>query len=395
MLGWIYFIFLGVLSLVVLIIGAISFGNPNLLKGKYSKSLIWGLVVLSISFILFSLFMPWVMPSFLGIVGNEIKEYNELGDALGGLMNPFIGIAAVIVTGLAFYMQYQANQQISDQFKLQQFESKFYEMLRLHKQNVEEMELSVYEEKQVNDPPLQTDPPTTNFEYSTAYSVKGRKVFTHYVQEFHLLLDCIGESDLQKINQKSFSNAYDMFFGGKEKFFGDEDIHFVTLRNVTEGKLTIIKQDGLKDNHYLHTYFDLFKGHVEYLGHYYRHLYMTVKYVVESYEEDGVLSSEGDCLKYLKILRAQLSNAEQVMLFYNWVAGGGNGYGSKWEVEDKRYYFSKYLMLHNLNFGMLFPRPNYFVKKKVKEIFDRSEKKKKLFELDVNVYLKDFINEDL
>ncbi len=33
----------------------------------------------------------------------------QIGDTIGGLMNPFIAIAGVIVTGLAFYMQYLAN----------------------------------------------------------------------------------------------------------------------------------------------------------------------------------------------------------------------------------------------------------------------------------------------
>lgn len=394
MLSWFYLIFISVLLLASLIIGCISIGNPDLIKRNYSKSLIWGLMIISCAFIVFSLLMPIVMPQFLKIVGDEIKDYHELGDAVGGLMNPFIAIAAVIVTGLAFYMQYQANQQIRDQFKIQQFESQFYEMLRLHKQNVEEIELKVYDLNQVNDPPLITDTPRTNFKYVNPQPVRGRKVFTYYVQEFHLLLDCISETDEMRIDQESFSNAYNMFFVGLDNSQSDRDSNNITLSDRAKTKSSEIPIIGLTDNPNLRTYFDLFKGHVEYLGHYYRHLYMTVKYVVESHEEEKILDSE-DCLRYLKILRAQLSNAEQIMLFYNWIAGGGDGYGAKWEVGKERYYFSKYLMLHNLNFGMLFSRPNNFLKMKVKEIYDRSEDKTKLFELDVNNYLKDYENESL
>lgn len=64
----------------------------------------------------------------------------EIGDTMGGLMSPFINIAAVIVTGLAFYAQYQANKQVKDQFELQRFESQLYEMLRFHKEILNEIE---------------------------------------------------------------------------------------------------------------------------------------------------------------------------------------------------------------------------------------------------------------
>lgn len=97
---------------------------------------------------------------------------------------------------------------------------------------------------------------------------------------------------------------------------------------------------------------------------------MTVKFVVESYEKENILTSENECMKYLKILRGQLSNAEQILLFYNWIAGGKDEYGSKWEIGDKGKYFSKYLMLHNLNLNMLFSGPDNFIMEKVKEIYD-------------------------
>ena len=39
----------------------------------------------------------------------DFSETGSIGDTVSGLMNPFIAIAGVIVTGLAFYMQYKAN----------------------------------------------------------------------------------------------------------------------------------------------------------------------------------------------------------------------------------------------------------------------------------------------
>lgn len=389
MLAWFYLLFLGVLFIATLILGVYSLvykssENFSLLKVKLMTRL---LVILSIAFVGIALTLPLFISKVFEIINQDIGDYKDIGTALSGLMGPFIAIAGVIVTGLAFYMQYQANQQIRRQFKIQQFESQFYEMLKLHKQNVEEMELTVYQEKVNRDE--NGDLKKSSYEYVNPKLVKGRKVFTHYVQEFHLLLSSINISDFEVINKESFLVAYIVFFGGEEKLSTDDDFRYNTLINASQAIIRKTKLERLSENRHLHEYFDLFRGHVEYLGHYYRHLYMTVKYVIESYEKDKIIKSH-DCLKYLKVLRAQLSNAEQVMLFYNWVAG----YGAKWEIGEKRYYFSKYLMLHNLDFGMLFPWPNHYIKKKVKEIYDRSTDKNNLFELNVSSYLQDFVDED-
>ncbi|SMP31107.1 hypothetical protein [Chryseobacterium profundimaris] len=47
------------------------------------------------------------------------KETGYIGDTIGGITNPFINSAAVVVTGLAFYMQYKANKLQVSIFKKQ------------------------------------------------------------------------------------------------------------------------------------------------------------------------------------------------------------------------------------------------------------------------------------
>ncbi|MCE2963146.1 MAG: hypothetical protein ACK5UE_01605 [Chitinophagales bacterium] len=44
------------------------------------------------------------------------KEANEIGDTVGGILNPLFAISICIFTGLAFYAQYEANKQVQDQF---------------------------------------------------------------------------------------------------------------------------------------------------------------------------------------------------------------------------------------------------------------------------------------
>lgn len=56
----------------------------------------------------------------------EDYDYNKLGslgDITGGFLNPIIAIAAALLTFLAFYVQYQANQQVEKQFDFQREEN--------------------------------------------------------------------------------------------------------------------------------------------------------------------------------------------------------------------------------------------------------------------------------
>ncbi len=83
-----------------------------------------------------------------------------------------------------------------------------------------------------------------------------------------------------------------------------------------------------------------FSGHVSRFGHYYRHLFYIVKYVVG--QSPTVMDFEQK-REYLRMLRAQLSNHEQLMLYFNYLSG----YGSKWENEKNKF-LSDYRMIHNL-----------------------------------------------
>jgi len=82
-----------------------------------------------------------------------------------------------------------------------------------------------------------------------------------------------------------------------------------------------------------------FSGHASRLGHYFRHLFLLVKSVATSEVEKDYDKT----MKFLKILRAQLSNHEQTLLFYNWLSG----YGERWENKEYQF-FTKYCMIHNL-----------------------------------------------
>ena len=54
-------------------------------------------------------------------------------------MSPFIAIVAALLTFMAFWMQYNANQEMLKNNARQEVERQFYEMLHIHKENVKEL----------------------------------------------------------------------------------------------------------------------------------------------------------------------------------------------------------------------------------------------------------------
>ena len=75
------------------------------------------------------------------------------------------------------------------------------------------------------------------------------------------------------------------------------------------------------------------------LGHYYRFMYNTIKYIDSSDQSDQVKE------QYIKIFQSQLSDYELVLLFYN----GNSTYGEKSKV-----FIEKYHLLSNLPDSLLF-----------------------------------------
>lgn len=70
----------------------------------------------------------------------DFSHTGEIGDTIGGIMGPFVAIAAAILTFIAFWVQFKANQQQRNDIAKERFESKFYELLHLHRENLLELE---------------------------------------------------------------------------------------------------------------------------------------------------------------------------------------------------------------------------------------------------------------
>jgi hypothetical protein len=307
------------------------------LKKNYLQlGIISSIVLLFLSFI-----APFILtlPAFADNL--DFSSTGNIGDTIGGIMNPFIAIIASILTFMAFYIQYKANQEVQQQFKIQQFESQFYEMLRLHKENVNELYLKI--RKKIEHPDNRIE--------IVEDVIYGRRVFEYLEYEFMLIyfIAVNNFSAKELIEKKVINEAYGIFFMGlttsdleKHKFFKQlgelqnliNNLDYKAFDEILNKALTSAFKFSSKIE------FAIFNGHSQQLAHHYRHLFQTVKFVVK--QDESFLTYENK-RNYLRTLRSQLSNTEQAFLFYNWYSG----FGKQWE-NDVNKFFTDYRMIHNI-----------------------------------------------
>lgn len=326
----------------------------------------WWIFLPFLGFITFIFFFPawFTNHSWFDL---DFTNTGQVGDTIGGIMGPFIAIAAAILTFFAFWVQYKANEQQKHDLKIERFENKFYELLQLHKSNVDEMKIGE--------------------------NISGRKSFVHMFYELrfcyitskdfydHTANDLKEDYEYDKINLMDF--AYKIFFFGiglhSEK-------HFISF--LKKGELHLFRQlkpfleKGIQDKYLEHFakfpnsryfthgltlsqipddktiefYYFPFDGHVNRLGHYYRHLFQTVKYIIEQ-----TFITEDEKYGYIKMLRAQLPNFEQLLLYYNALA---------WFDEEWKEIFTKYRFIKNLPLPLadFHVRPEKHFEKEIAEL---------------------------
>ncbi len=367
------------------------------------------------------IFTVWVLmyiPKIWNIF-NASSAYNFTG-AFSNFVTPFIALIAATLTFGAFWAQYQSNLKQTKQFKqqdcdtkIERFESKFYEMLRIHIQNVEFMDIQ-------------------------SGKIQKRKVFTamYYELRFiYYILEkeyCI-QKEIKTITEeekKTLTNvAYIIFFLGigynsdqlRDELldkYADKEYYNRTSKILNEycneySKKTSIARncDGLYISGNKTTYtikndvaifsniegkeiafrlvYKPFNGHQSRLSHYFRNLFGLVRFV-DSYNDEVVLMSLSQKRKYLKILRQQLSTFEQLLLYYNCQSI----FGVFWEKFEfiQNYRLIKNIPLPYANFGVN-PEIHYAdaIRKAEKEIAENSEDREPFFEwYELKDHLKDF-----
>lgn len=319
----------------------------------------WKIFIPFIILIITILFFPYWFTS-RSCFNLDFSTTGEVGDTIGGILGPFIAIAAAILTFFAFWVQFKANEQQRNDIRIERFENKFYELLRLHKENISEIKINYYNG-----------------------SVEMRKAFVSMFNELrYTYWICKKKYEEMKANNainEDYSDerlvklAYIFFYSGvgsnsnmisrainenpdPEIKFNDVFFEKVleSLKELKERKdlrIPLIGNDG--NEILLKIRYLPWGGHQSRLGHYYRHLFQTVKFVVAQPPE---LLQKEKKIEYLRTLRAQLSDHEQLMLYYNAISG----FGGAWINDIKNNntnYFTEYYMIHNIplplaNFGI-------------------------------------------
>lgn len=64
----------------------------------------------------------------------DFRNTGQVGDTIGGIMGPFVAIAAAILTFLAFWVQYKANEQQRQDIALERFESNLFQLIQIQEE---------------------------------------------------------------------------------------------------------------------------------------------------------------------------------------------------------------------------------------------------------------------
>ncbi|MDR0611951.1 MAG: putative phage abortive infection protein [Dysgonamonadaceae bacterium] len=239
-------------------------------------------------------------------------------------------------------------------FRRQKLDDKFYELLRLHRQNVEEMKVGLLVGRQSFKEmfyELGNCQIVVNNIFNELKKEAGNNSFANpndkekkQLADFYTSFDCSKRKKL----------AYQLFFHGIEfnhiceVIYQNESV-LQAARNTIEEKLrdNFLKQyDNWQQGNFsmadnkksedgnLISFYRPYCGQSYWLGHYFRHLYQTVKFI------DKVCLCKKTKYEYIKTLQAQLSEYEQAILFYHacsdsgteWFEGGGKSFIVKYRL---------------------------------------------------------------
>jgi len=225
-------------------------------------------------------------------ISKAFRQSSSINPETAGQLGSFVGgyVGAIFaLTGVVLLFSTLKGQRIA--FTIQNFENKYFELIKMHRDNVAEIEIQ---------------------------GASGRKVFVLLLRELRCALEAIreiGRTHKQQLSQQELLTVayYCLFYGVGpnssrmlKMSLSNFDEAFI---EAVEGTLnrSAIKDEYRKDRNLGYVPFE---GHQSRLGHYYRHLYQMIKYVDRQ-------EVQIDKYEYVKTVRAQLSTHEEALLLVN------------------------------------------------------------------------------
>lgn len=349
----------------------------------------WLIILTIISLLFTMLFAISVIFNFTYSLQSEVKWENtgQIGDFFGGIVGTFVaGIGSLLL-----YITFKSQQK---EFINSQIESRFFELLKLHKENLTNI---VYENEADDKSPKLKDRKAIQFIIGQVEScfreigrffddkkigdilqdeflTKSQKLFNNRsaIDQIQLArIDIAYSIVFHGLSRKDHNSLQKLFARHYKEEFTKWILLFVRLKGKGKDKLTqwnmfyykkISTQELIADLKTLEnnekvmrrsddpTYallinglwqesrmsYKFYGGHQYKLGHYFRHLFQTVKYI-----NTVTTLTYAEKYDYVKTLRAQLSTVEQYLFFLNSVSFMGRA----WEFD----YVDSNVSDYNLN----------------------------------------------
>lgn len=312
----------------------------------------------------------------------NLISFGALGSFIGGVVGTFFALGGFLLLFLTLKNQ-------RDNFHRIRTEATFFELIKFHRDNVNELQYIYHKTKEEKVIAQKREVFSIVFsQFKEAWEelnfvFKNAKPEDIYEKEYLIKIKSNTEIEERKINLKEFAQIdiiysivfwglrvenkqtiLDLSAGKYKNSFMNKVLDFAGLKPKRESDYwdtweTISKTDNqheifnnilnkragkspdpipdtaeIDDNkdtsgfltYYPDDYQKYYDGHQFRLDHYYRHMYRTIEFI-----DNKKYLTNNDKYNYIKILRSQLSDYEQIVFFLNSLSGTGRA----WELLKK------------------------------------------------------------
>jgi hypothetical protein len=293
------------------------------------------LIGIALIFAVSAFVLPYLLTKYSVI---DFTDTGQIGDTIGGIMNPFIGIASIIVMFLAFFMQYKANQIQINSFKDQkeQFNTELTEQKKQFEKNQLENHFFKMIDYYVN---MVNAIKIKHIDNTKKEKIEGKRAFVIIRLQLIELLKVVEEINLKlnlNLEKKDIIDlAYLASYYGIDKQWADL-LKSKLDKNYADSFVEELLKH--KDKILQTKKINIGRTNQTTLSAYFRNMYNAIKLV-----NDNRILDDAEKKRLIKIFRAQLSNPELYVLFLNIMSR----FGKKWNEEDNNFIL-KYEFIKNL-----------------------------------------------